>query len=80
MFGPVSCFVSSKLNFGHVEVRVTPPPRRVNKFLLRAPLPVGWRVESVEIDGEKVPLVDDDAVDLTGRSKPLTARFIVKSA
>jgi hypothetical protein len=79
-FGRVSCNVESKLSAGYVQMRVTPPPERVKSFLLRAPLPAGWKVETVQIDGENVPLLDRDTVDLTGRTKPLTVKFTVKSS
>ncbi|MEX2170333.1 MAG: hypothetical protein WD851_13550 [Pirellulales bacterium] len=78
MFGPVSCRVESKLNAGHVEIHVTPPPRPVKTMLLRAPLPEGWQVESVEIDGKSAPLLDGDTVDLSGRNEPVSVRFAVK--
>ena len=58
---------------------MTPPSRPVKRFLLRAPLPAGWRVESVEIDGMNAPLVSGDTVDLTGRVKPLTIKFAAKT-
>ena len=77
MFGPVSCRVESKLNEGYVEARVTPPPRLAKEMLIRAPLPEGWRVKSVEIDGAEAPLVNEDTVDLTGHAKALTVRFNV---
>jgi hypothetical protein len=77
-FGPVSCRVSSKLNGGIVEIQVTPPPRPVKSILLRAPVPADWQIESVEVDGERAPLVDGETVDLTGKAKPLIVRFQVK--
>ncbi|MEX2309628.1 MAG: hypothetical protein WD738_18800 [Pirellulales bacterium] len=77
-FGPVSCRVASKLNDGYIEARVTPPPRRVETMLLRAPLPEGWKVDAVEINGAGAPLREGDTVDLTGQTGPLTVRFIVK--
>ncbi len=80
MFGNASLNVESKLSTGYVEVQVTPPPRPVKTVLLRAPLPMGWHVESVEIDGASAPLVDGDVVDLTGRTKPLKVRFTVKAS
>ena len=61
MFGPVSFHVESKLSDGYVEAHVTPPPRPAKKMLLRAPLPAGWQVESVEIDGASAPLLDGDS-------------------
>ena len=66
-FGNVSCRVESKLSSGAVEVRVTPPPRPVKTILLRAPLPEGWQVESVSVDGKPAQLFDGDTVDLSGQ-------------
>jgi hypothetical protein len=77
-FGPVSCRVNSRLKDGYVEVRVTPPPRPVKTLLVRAPLPAGWQVESVEVDGGRAPLQDGSAVDLSGKTEPLTVKFKVK--
>jgi hypothetical protein len=74
-FGPVSCRVESKLRDGYVEVKVTPPPRRVEKLLLRAPLPDGWRTASVEIDGDQAALGEANTVDLSGRNRSLTVRY-----
>jgi hypothetical protein len=77
-FGPVSFDVKSSLGDGFVQVRVTPPPRPVKTMLLRAPLPDGRRVESVQIDGAKAQLMEGNAVDLSGRTKPVVVRFRVK--
>jgi hypothetical protein len=79
LFGRVSCDAQSRLNAGYVEMRVKPPQRRVTTFLLRAPLPEGWQVETVEIDGENAPLLGGDTVDLSGRTKPLTVKFTVQA-
>ncbi|MBA3480270.1 MAG: hypothetical protein H0T51_00510 [Pirellulales bacterium] len=76
-FGNVSCRVESRLKSGYVEVRVTPPPRPVKTVLLRAPLPAGWQVESVSVDGKEAQLLNGDTVDLSGRTKPLSVRFAV---
>ncbi len=78
MFGPVSFHVKSKLSAGYVEAHVTPPLRPATKILLRAPLPAGWQVESVEIDGASAPLLDGTAVDLSSLVKPAVVRFKVK--
>jgi hypothetical protein len=78
MFGLVSMHVKSRLKAGYVEVRVVPPPLPVKSMLLRAPLPDGWRAESVELDGQPAALGEGDTVDLSGRKSPLTVRFNVK--
>ncbi len=80
MFGLVSCRAESQLNAGYVEVHVTPPPRPVKTILLRVPLPMGWHVESAKIEGASVPLIGGDVVDLSGRTKPITVKFMVKSS
>jgi hypothetical protein len=77
-FGRVSCHAESKLTAGYVEVGVTPPPRTAKKMLLRAPVPEGWQIESVEVDGQPAALVEGNTVDLTGRTEPLTVKFAVK--
>jgi hypothetical protein len=47
-------------------------------MLLRAPLPFGWQIDSVEVDGKPAPLVDRDSVDLSGKTKPLNVLFRAK--
>jgi hypothetical protein len=78
-FGPVSLEVESKLNADYVDARVTPPPRPVKTMLLRAPLPSGWHVETVEVDGKAAPLMEANSVDLTGKTEPIHVRFQVKA-
>jgi hypothetical protein len=78
LFGRVHCEVQSKLSSGYVEVHVTPPPRAAKTLLVRAPLPEGWQVDWVEIDGRRAPLLGKDTVDLSGRTKRLTVRFTTK--
>jgi hypothetical protein len=77
-FGRVSYRVDSKLSSGIVEVNVMPPKRAIRTVLLRAPLPAGWQIESAEIDGKRVPLVDRESIDLSGNTEPLIVRFRVK--
>ncbi len=78
MFGAVSLKVQSRLSEGSVNVRVDPPARGAEKTLLRAPVPAGFKVESADIDGSKAELVGTDAVDLTGRSRPMDVTFHVR--
>jgi hypothetical protein len=78
MFGPVSIDVHSKLSDGIVEVRVAPPPRAPERVLVRAPLPARWKVESIEIDGAKQPLIGEDVVDITSKTSPIVVKFRVK--
>jgi len=45
---------------------------------LRAPVPDGWRVEGVEIDGAGAKLSNGDVIDLSGLAKPMVVRFKVR--
>jgi hypothetical protein len=78
MFGPVSIDAHSRLSDGVVEVHVVPPPRAPKHVLVRAPLPAGWKVESVEVDGAKQPLVGVDIVDITPKTSPTIVKFRVR--
>jgi hypothetical protein len=80
MFGPISIEVDSKLSASVVDVRVTPPARAAKSVLLRAPLPSGWQVESVQIDGKPAAIVGGNSVDLTGRASTVSVKFAVKAA
>jgi hypothetical protein len=77
-FGEVSLHVESKLSAGYVEVHVTPPPRPPKAMLLRAPLPAGWQVASVDVDGVDSHIIDGESVDLSGRREPTKVRYKVK--
>jgi hypothetical protein len=79
MFGPISVQVDSKLSAGFVKVRLTPPSRLAKKMELRAPLPSGWKVESVTVDGKPAAIVGGNSVDLSGETKPVNVKFAVKS-
>jgi hypothetical protein len=79
MFGPVSIEVESKLVDGHVDVRLTPPPRAAKSMLLRVPLPAGWEATAAELDGKSIPLEKQNSVDLTGAIKPIRLRIDVKA-
>jgi hypothetical protein len=77
-FGPVSCRTESRLESGYVDVHVAPPLRPAKIMRLRAPVPVGWQVESATVDGAATALAGADTVDLSGRTRPMTVRFAVK--
>jgi hypothetical protein len=77
-FGPVSFRAESKLSEGLIEVQIAPPPLPVKKMFVRAPLPDGWKVESVQIDGIRARLMDGDTVDFSGRTEPAVVKFAVK--
>jgi hypothetical protein len=76
-FGPVSLLAESRLGHGEVRVTVTAPPRRPARWLLRLPLPEGWRVAGARVEGRALPLGREGAVDLTGRTGRFTIQFRV---
>jgi hypothetical protein len=78
MFGEVSFRVESRLWRGEVRVEVEPLSRRPDRFLLRLPLPAGWRVVSAKVGDETLPLRKDGAVNLSGRTGRLALRFQVE--
>jgi hypothetical protein len=79
-FGPVSFTAESRLDAGEVVVRVAPPGRRPDHFLLRPPLPPGWSVASADVAGAALTTGPDGSVDLSGRAEPLSVRFRVRRA
>src|SRR5262249_40548048 len=76
-FGEVSLRVVSRLTLGEVQVTLDAPPRAPEKWLLRLPLPDGWRVRSAENGGQRAELAKDGAADLTGRTGHFNIRFSV---
>jgi hypothetical protein len=80
MFGDVSFRVESHLSRGEVLVHVDAPPRRPDKFLLRLPLPPGWKAVSAKVGETTVDLAKDGAMDLTSRPGQFTVRFRVERA
>ena len=46
-FGPLSFRVESRLEAGEVRIEITSPPRRPDSFLVRPPLPRGWKAVAV---------------------------------
>jgi hypothetical protein len=74
-FGYVSCCLTSRLAAGYVEVEVSPPPRPAKTLVVRAPLPKGWRVKSVQINGTTASLLGGDAVEVLHRNGPILVRF-----
>lgn len=78
LFGEVSFRVESKLSGGEVLVHLEAPPRKPAKWLLRLPLPAGWRVTSAKVGDTALALGKDDGVDLSGRTGRFTVRFRVQ--
>jgi hypothetical protein len=77
MFGKLSLEVQSHLGDGHIDIRITAPPRQPTKTLLRLPLPGGWKAADATVDGMTLPVASDGAVDLSGRGGAYLVRFIV---
>jgi hypothetical protein len=77
MFGPVSCRVESRLAKGEVQVDVEAPPHHPERWLLRLPLPPGWRAESAKVGGDDVALAKDGVIDLTSRRGRVQVRVRV---
>jgi hypothetical protein len=78
LFGPVSVRAESRLSRGEVLVDVEAPPRPPAKWLLRPPLPPGWRVTAASVGDAALPLGPGGAVDLTGRARKFGVRFAVE--
>lgn len=77
MFGELSLDVESKLSAGSVEVRFTTPPRPTKTIFLRAPLPDGWQIQGVEVNGKTEALKGVDTVELSGRTGEIKVQFKV---
>lgn len=77
-FGPLSFRCVSRLDQNEVVVAIEPPPRAPSRFLLRLPLPPGWRVTSARLDGQALALGTDGAVELPARPGRFSVRFGVE--
>jgi hypothetical protein len=68
MFGAVSFRVESRLSAGEVRLDVTSPPRRPDSFLVRPPLPAGWKAVSARVGAAALPIRPDGVIDLSART------------
>ncbi len=73
-FGPVSFLAESRLNAGSAILTIDAPPRRPDTWLVRLPLPPGWKTTRADIDGNQLAVDDGGQIKLTGR----TGRFVVR--
>lgn len=78
-FGPISFAIESHLDNGEVIMALDAPPRPIDRWLVRLPLPPGWKVDAAELAGKKLPMDPDGTVDLTGRSGSLRLNFAVSA-
>jgi hypothetical protein len=73
-FGALSFRVESRLGEGEVRLDVEAPPRRPSRWLVRPPLPSGWKATSARVAGAELPLGPDGAINLSaivGRARVL---------
>jgi hypothetical protein len=78
-FGPVSVTMKSKLKQGEVVADVQLPERNaIEKILLRARVPEGWKVISAKADGENLKADGNGTVDLTKFKGKVTVQFGVE--
>jgi hypothetical protein len=80
LFGPVSVRCESRLGKGEVVVEVEAPPRPPAKFVLRPPLPAGWRVVSATVDDAAAVMGPGGVVSLTGKAGTLRVRYVVEKS
>jgi hypothetical protein len=80
LFGPISLRCESRLNKGEVVVEVEAPPRTPAKFVLRPPLPPGWRFKSATVGDAVVTMGPGGVVDLTGKAGTLRVRYVVEKS
>ena len=72
-FGEVSFRVESRLDAGEVAIDVNSPPRRPSSWLIRPPLPPGWKAAGSGVGETELPVRDDGAIDLSRQS----GRFVL---
>jgi hypothetical protein len=77
-FGELSLQIESKLSQGEVLATLDGPSRAPKRWLLRLPLPEGWRVESaIDAPGTDLPLQNDGAIELDAKRPTHSIRFRV---
>jgi hypothetical protein len=79
-FGELSFSIESHLAKGEVIVDIDAPSRRPEKWLVRLPLPRGWKVSSARIGDAPLALAPDGAADITSQQGRFTVRFQVERA
>jgi hypothetical protein len=76
-FGQLSFRAESRLVDGAVTLAVDAPPRRPDAWLVRLPLPPGWKATGAEVGGADLPLGEGGMVDLSGRTGRVVLRVRV---
>ncbi len=77
-FGPLSLRVESRLREGAVRLEITSPPRRPTAFLVRPPLPDGWKVISARRGESPLPVGADGAIDVSAQAGKLLIDIAVE--
>jgi hypothetical protein len=76
-FGEVTFRAESRLGEGAVTLTIDAPPRRPEAWLVRLPLPPGWKATGAEAGGADLPLGEGGAIDLSGRTGRVVLRVRV---
>ncbi len=74
-FGEVSVVMTSHLKKGEVVAEVNAPERALEKTLLRARVPDGWKVVSAAVGSKTQPVDDRGALDITGMKGKFSVVF-----
>ncbi len=77
-FGELSFRAESHLSAGEVTIDIESPPRRPASWLIRPPLPPGWKAVRASIGGAELPVRDGGEIDLSGRSGKILLRVRVE--
>jgi hypothetical protein len=73
-FGEISFRAESRLGDGMVTLTIDSPPRKPDSWLVRPPLPPGWKAVGATVGGAEIPVRDGGEIDLSGR----TGRFVLR--
>jgi hypothetical protein len=80
MFGPVSFRVESQLRHGDILLEAEAPPHKPRNWLVRIPLPAGWKAVTAVYNNAEVPLSPDGKIDLSALAGRVSVRVRVKQA
>jgi hypothetical protein len=77
-FGPLSFRVNPGWQAGVIHVEIDAPPRAPASFLVRPPMPPGWKAVAAQVGAGMVPIQDDGAVDVTSHVDRFTVAIRVE--
>jgi hypothetical protein len=78
MFGPVAFRVESRLVEGEIRLEITCPPLRPASFLVRPPLPRGWKIAAASVGRIDLPIGSEGAIDVSGQTDTFRLRVRVE--